>query len=195
MRAVRRASGRHNKWMQLTRSAHGEAGAALAADPRVLRTLEQVSGANPMNARTLARHGLALIVALGALFAMPVLLLALLSGLSAVFGMKSGFHIYDASVEGPGIVGLILTLAAVCGTCLLGQLARRRWRHVSWALPLIPGVVVGTWVAFVARGGDMPITWPIVHGLTAGVLVSVVVGSYWLILQLMPERSQGAAEQ
>jgi hypothetical protein len=130
--------------------------------------------------------------ALGMMMAMPALLTTLMSAPITVFGIRPGFHVYDASAEGPGLFGVLLTLAAVSATCWLGEAARRRWRLLSWAWPLVPGVVIGAWVAFASKGGEIQTMEPILIGLVVGIPVSLLVATYWSVLCLMPLRPDEA---
>jgi hypothetical protein len=138
---------------------------------------------------------LAVAAALGVLAATPVFIPALMSMFSRVFGLRFGFQIYEAAVERPQLTAALLTVAAVIGVGVLGQVAQRRWPVLSWALPLIPATLVGGWTAFTARGGEVPATIPAVLGLVAGSAAFLVIGSYWYVLQLIPESRQRAAEQ
>lgn len=146
-----------------------------------------------MNGRTVGRYGLAIAAALGVLAAMPVLIPALISMFSRVFGMRFGFQFHETAVERPQATAVSLAIAVVIGIGVLGQVAQRRLSLLSWALPFIPATLVGGWAAFSARGGEVPAAIPTALGLAAGVAAFLVIGSYWYVLQLVPPRRQRAA--
>jgi hypothetical protein len=125
-----------------------------------------------------------------------LLLLAVIPGLlnaaswlvGALFGSRELARFFAASADRvvPTAATALLLSAGTGALCMVGALVAKRWRFLSWALPLVPAVCVGGWTAFMSRGGEIPGALVATAGLTAAGLTFLVIGTYWYILTRAP---------
>ena len=158
--------------------------------------------------KTLIRHVIALVATLGVFVVSPFLAGVVSSRLSRLLQEGDGFHVYaltwsfgkegdlddvDAVVD-PISPGLAVLVVGIMTICIVGEALRRKWSVLSWALPFLVSLLVGTWMAFLIRGGDVPAGAPITIGITVGLLAFVLVGTYWWTLRAMSLRRPHQAQ-
>ncbi len=148
--------------------------------------------------RPLVRHTVALLATLGVLAACPFLAEALGSRVSRLLHSGDGFHMYSVSwsfgADGDGddahggidplSSGVAILLAAITAVCVVGDVLRRKWPPLSWALPFLVSIPIGGWTAFLTRGGEIPNEVPIAIGIIVTLLALALVGTYWWTLRL-----------
>ena len=115
--------------------------------------------------------------------------------LSSAFGVTSWMEIHPASWGGsqvhlhdadliiePLSPALFVVLAGVAALCALADLLRPRVPQVTWGFPLLLAVLAAIGVSAAVPPDGLPRVAPALMGATIGVLVLLLVGSYWLVL-------------